>query len=116
MSRPRDGFMILSALSPPRSWQRCCAVPTARAFHVEDIQDQVELALMRGGHHKVARAYVLYREERAKERTKLRETAAAPSINVSFLGRESQTGLIPGLSQKVEGTWGSGQKSAECLT
>ena len=32
------------------------------------MQDQVELALMRGEHHKVARAYVLYREERATER------------------------------------------------
>src|SRR5690606_181449 len=39
-----------------------------RLFHIEDVQDQVELALMRGGHHKVARAYVLYREERARER------------------------------------------------
>ena len=39
-----------------------------RTFHIEDVQDQVELALMRGEHHKVARAYVLYREERAKER------------------------------------------------
>ena len=39
-----------------------------RAFHIEDIQDQAELALMRSGHQKVARAYVLYREERAKER------------------------------------------------
>ena len=29
-------------------------------IHIEDIQDQVELALMRGEHHKVARAYVLY--------------------------------------------------------
>ncbi|WP_421991383.1 ribonucleoside-diphosphate reductase subunit alpha [Roseococcus sp.] len=45
-----------------------------RALHVEDIQDQVELALMRGGHHKVARAYVLYREERSRERA----LAAAP--------------------------------------
>ena len=37
-------------------------------LHIEDIQDQVELALMRGGEHKVARDYVLYREERSKER------------------------------------------------
>jgi ribonucleoside-diphosphate reductase alpha chain len=34
--------------------------------HIEDIQDQVELALMRGGEHKVARDYVLYREQRAQ--------------------------------------------------
>jgi len=39
-----------------------------RTFHIEDIQDQVELALMRSEHHKVARAYVLYREERARAR------------------------------------------------
>ncbi|MFC0012927.1 ribonucleoside-diphosphate reductase subunit alpha [Devosia nitrariae] len=39
-----------------------------RTLHIEDIQDQVELALMRGEHHKVARAYVLYREARARER------------------------------------------------
>lgn len=32
-----------------------------RTFHIEDVQDQVELALMRSEHHKVARAYVLYR-------------------------------------------------------
>ncbi|MGB0956671.1 MAG: ATP cone domain-containing protein, partial [Panacagrimonas sp.] len=37
-------------------------------LHIEDIQDQVELALMRAGEHKVARAYVLYREERTRER------------------------------------------------
>ncbi len=37
-------------------------------IHIEDIQDQVELALMRAGEHKVARAYVLYREERRKAR------------------------------------------------
>ncbi|MBF8270306.1 MAG: ribonucleoside-diphosphate reductase alpha subunit, partial [Gammaproteobacteria bacterium] len=36
--------------------------------HIEDIQDQVELALMRAGERKVARAYVLYREERARVR------------------------------------------------
>lgn len=51
-----------------------------RTFHIEDIQDQVELALMRSEHHKVARAYVLYREERARERAaKLAEAAAAPA-------------------------------------
>jgi len=37
-------------------------------LHIEDIQDQVELQLMRAGEHKVARSYVLYREERARER------------------------------------------------
>ena len=41
-------------------------------FHTEDIQGQAELALMRGGHHGVARAYVLNRKERAKERASTR--------------------------------------------
>jgi len=36
--------------------------------HIEDVQDQVELALMRGGEQRVARAYVLYREERSRIR------------------------------------------------
>src|SRR2546421_9459258 len=48
--------------------------PQGGTFHIEDIQDQVELALMRSGEHDVARAYVLYREERAKAR--LAEKAA----------------------------------------
>ncbi len=40
--------------------------PLGGTLHIEDIQDQVELALMRSGEHDVARAYVLYREERAR--------------------------------------------------
>ena len=44
--------------------------PQGGTLHIEDIQDQVELALMRSGEHDVARAYVLYREERAKARAK----------------------------------------------
>jgi len=56
-----------------------------RLFHIEDVQDQVELALMRGEHHKVARAYVLYREERARERAqeKAVESLATPAINMT---------------------------------
>jgi ribonucleoside-diphosphate reductase alpha chain len=46
--------------------------------HIEDIQDQVELALMRAGEHRIARDYVLYREARARERAakSVAETAA----------------------------------------
>ena len=43
-------------------------LPSGGTLHIEDVQDQVELALMRGEHHKVARAYVLYREDRARLR------------------------------------------------
>ena len=47
--------------------------PAGGSFHIEDVQDQVELGLMRGGHHEVARAYVLYRERRAQERARQKE-------------------------------------------
>jgi len=63
--------------------------PSGGTLHIEDIQDQVELALMRAGEHHVARAYVLYREERAKERARQREAQQAvaaiaqPVINVA---------------------------------
>ena len=42
--------------------------PEGGAIHIEDVQDQVELSMMRAGAHHVARAYVLYREERSRER------------------------------------------------
>ena len=58
--------------------------PSGGTFHIEDVQDQVELGLMRGGHHEIARAYVLYRERRTQERAKqFTESApAAPVIHV----------------------------------
>jgi len=62
-----------------------------RSFHIEDIQDRVELALMRGEHHKVARAYVLCREERAKERAAVRTAPAAPAWHV----RTADGALMP---------------------
>src|ERR1700750_1254913 len=63
-------------------------VGEGRTFHIEDVQDQVELALMRSEHHKVARAYVLYREERAKERAEKAATvpavASEPALHVTL--------------------------------
>ncbi|MGJ7525493.1 ribonucleoside-diphosphate reductase subunit alpha [Variovorax sp. GB1P17] len=58
--------------------------PGGGTFHIEDVQDQVELGLMRGGHHEIARAYVLYRERRTQERSKQveQETPAAPALHV----------------------------------
>ncbi len=65
--------------------------PSGGTFHIEDIQDQVELALMRSGEHEVARAYVLYREQRSQERAKQREAqtvlAGQPAINVTDNGK-----------------------------
>ena len=60
-----------------------------RTFHIEDVQDQVELALMRSEHHKVARAYVLYRDERTRQRAeqdaaKVAKPVAGPTIHVTL--------------------------------
>ncbi len=63
-----------------------------RALHIEDIQDQVELALMRGGHHKVARAYVLYREQRAQLR---RESTTTPPPTTVVRVRAADGSLQP---------------------
>ena len=52
-------------------------MPSGGTVHIEDIQDQVELALMRSGEQKIARAYVIYREQRTQER--LATTPAAES-------------------------------------
>ena len=45
-------------------------MPSGGTLHIEEIQDQVELELMRSGEQKVARTYVLYREERKQLRQK----------------------------------------------
>jgi len=62
-------------------------MPSGGTIHIEDIQDQVELALMRSGEHKIARDYVIYREQQAAKRAAKaalsQETqAAADGINV----------------------------------
>jgi ribonucleoside-diphosphate reductase alpha chain len=61
--------------------------PNGGTFHIEDVQDQVELSLMRSGEHDVARAYVLYRAKQMEERRAAKEAAggsqiAAPQIHV----------------------------------
>ena len=57
--------------------------PHGGTMHIEDIQDQVELGLMRSGEHDVARTYVLYREERARSRAKSKTIEPAHVINVT---------------------------------
>tara|TARA_R110002072_G_scaffold4663_7_gene32591 strand:+ start:38335 stop:41202 length:2868 start_codon:yes stop_codon:yes gene_type:complete len=61
-------------------------MPSGGTIHIEDIQDQVELALMRTGEHKVARAYVLYRAEhnRLREQQRSREQEPASLIQVTY--------------------------------
>ena len=61
----------------------------SRLLHIEDIQDQVELVLMRSGHHKVARAYVLYREAHAKAREA--EALVTPVSTISVRQSDGST-------------------------
>src|SRR5438445_3256388 len=58
--------------------------PEGGAIHIEEIQDQVELALMRGGEHEVARAYVLYREKRSQERAHEKKEKGAKTESVAI--------------------------------
>ena len=57
--------------------------PGGGTFHIEDVQDQVELSLMRGSHHEAARAYVLYREKRTQERAQkvIQEAPKTPQLH-----------------------------------
>ena len=71
--------------------------PGGGTFHIEDVQDQVELGLMRSGHHEVARAYVLYRERRAQERAQQQAEVAAPASTLRVL----QKGELVALDQQA---------------
>lgn len=68
--------------------------PAGGTFHIEDIQDQVELALMRSGEHDVARSYVLYREDRARKRAQQKEMAG-PETPASILNVLENSRRIP---------------------
>ncbi|WP_370869057.1 ribonucleoside-diphosphate reductase subunit alpha [Rhodoferax sp.] len=63
--------------------------PAGGTFHIEDVQDQVELGLMREGHHEIARAYVLYREKRSQERAQkvVQQAPAAPLLHAVDKGQ-----------------------------
>ena len=58
--------------------------PNGGTFHIEDIQDQVELALMRSGEHNVARAYVLYREKRNQERAAQQSAVQEQAVDATI--------------------------------
>ncbi|MFK3616433.1 ribonucleoside-diphosphate reductase subunit alpha, partial [Coxiella burnetii] len=58
--------------------------PSGGAVHIETIQDKVELALMYAGLHKAARAYVLYREERRKQREEQKASEAENTIHITL--------------------------------
>ncbi len=97
-SRVRDLVEQLTDAVVATLEQRATGLHTgARPVTVEEVQDQVELALMRGGHHQVARSYVLYREEHARARRERAEAAAAVAGTV--------TAEVPELSvRRADGT------------
>ena len=79
-----------------------------RVFHIEDVQDQVELALMRGEHQKVARAYVLYREEHAKARAdKAVVPVAAATIRMADGARLDEARLATVIAEACAGLDGT---------
>ncbi len=62
-------------------------MPSGGSIHIEEIQDQVELLLMRSGEHKVARSYVIYRNEHARQREtqqKERNESARPDLLITM--------------------------------
>ncbi|WP_456445138.1 ribonucleoside-diphosphate reductase subunit alpha [Thiolapillus sp.] len=78
--------------------------PDGGTVHIEDIQDQVELALMRAGEHKVARDYVLYREARAQEREQARKEAGEEEhlVNITLADGSVQPLNVQRLRTLVE--------------
>ncbi len=75
--------------------------PGGGTFHIEDVQDQVELGLMRGGHHEIARAYVLYRERRTQERAQQATQAAPKAPLLHVLDGDQRVALDLGRLQQL---------------
>ena len=94
--------------------------PSGGTFHIEDVQDQVELGLMRSGHHEVARAYVLYRERRAQERARQQSVeVVAPEHALSVTDRGQRVPLdmrkLQGLIESACSDLGDGVSAAPVL-
>ncbi len=87
--------------------------PGGGTFHIEDVQDQVELGLMRSSNHEVARAYVLYRERRTQERSQQIQTASPapqePALHVIDQGKRVALDLNYLKSLMVNACTGLGQ-------
>ncbi len=66
--------------------------------NLEDVQDQVELVLMRGGHAAVARAYILYREEHRRARAE-RGNVATPVVSAGLLSVVGPDGTVAPLDR-----------------
>mgnify|MGYP003297938315 CR=1 FL=1 len=68
-------------------------MPSGGTLHIEEIQDQVELQLMRKEEYQVARSYILYREERAKKRGKPEKKTIEldKEVNISVTKKNGET-------------------------
>ncbi|MFN7835471.1 MAG: ribonucleoside-diphosphate reductase subunit alpha [Burkholderiaceae bacterium] len=75
--------------------------PSGGTVHIEDVQDQVELALMRSGEHDVARAYVLYRERRAQERAQQAKSVGPAVATIHVLDGGHRRPLDIGFIRKL---------------
>ena len=76
-------------------------MPDGGTVHIEDIQDQVELALMREGHHKISRAYVIYREEHARARA-LEQAMKQPEADAGIAASGINVTLADGTRQPLD--------------
>mgnify|MGYP005733934353 FL=1 len=77
-------------------------MPSGGTLHIEEIQDQVELQLMRSEELDVAKSYILYRAERTQERKKEKleiELPDTPNINIT----KSDGTVVPLDVEKVAG-------------
>ncbi|ENX34417.1 ribonucleoside-diphosphate reductase, alpha subunit [Acinetobacter colistiniresistens] len=76
-------------------------LPSGGTIHIEEIQDQVELALMRTGEQKVARAYVIYRDQRASAR---QQTGANhhPTLQITDANGQLQPLDLSALTATIE--------------
>ena len=69
-------------------------MPSGGTIHIEDIQDQVELALMRTGEHKIARSYVIYRAEHSRLRAQKQEAEQAPQSEIIVTFEDGNQGPL----------------------
>ena len=84
-------------------------LPDGGSVHIEDIQDQVELALMRNGHQKIARAYVLYREEHTRLRDAESKQGTAAEAHANLMVTQAD-----GSKQPLDAAWLSAQVVEAC--
>lgn len=83
-------------------------LPAGGTVHIEDIQDQVELALMRAGDHDVARAYVLYREKRNAERAS--QPSPPSPLHITINGQKTPLDCSKLIAMVTEASAGLGHE------